>query len=107
MARDDYALRCPKCKKKINPAWTTGTHAYSAMTLDVPYFMCGACRVIYIDKAFVRREIHLWRIEQTTNQPIPSEKALYKEMLEYLYGIMNYYIRTASYRQARFLKNIS
>lgn len=108
MARDDYALRCPKCNKEISPEWTIGTRAYGTMTLDAPYFMCSTCRVIYIDKAFVRSEIHLWRTAQTTNQPIPLEKVLFKEIMEYLHkNVIDLYCRTASYRWARFKKIIS
>ena len=109
MPRDAHALLCPKCNKEISPAWMIGRRNYSARTLDVPYFMCGTCGVIDINKTAVRRAISAWRSDLSNHESehVPSHKALYRETMETLERVViDCYCRTAGYRRARFKKVI-
>ena len=109
MPRNDRALLCPKCNKQTSPAWMIGIRNYSARTLDVPYFMCGTCRVIDVNKTAVRRAISAWRSDLSNREReyVPSRKKLYRETMETLERVViDTYCRTAGYRRARFKKII-
>ena len=104
MPRDDYALRCPKCNKEKGPEWIIGTRGYSMRRLDVPYFMCGICRIIDINNSTVHKAISSWENDLLSHKHIPSHKELYREMMEILNQVIDYYCQTAGYKRAKFKK---
>jgi len=105
LPKEEYILLCPKCESAKTPEWVIGTMSYSAQRLDVPYFMCGDCRLIYVDKAILRRAVSEWR-----NNGLVSKRSTppYKKLCEEMFGVVNrvveYYCRTAGYKRCRFRK---
>ncbi len=106
MPKNSYNLCCPKCNEEKTPEWIIGTRRYSMYRLDVPYFMCGECRVIYVSKSTVRKAISEWRNELSSRKHLPSYENLCKEMMTVLNKAIDYYCQTAGYRRARFKKII-
>ena len=103
MPNSDFILRCPKCNEEKEAEWVIGMRSYSARRLDVPYFMCGMCRTICVNKAAVRRAISLWRSELPSHKHLPSAEDLHKEMIETLERVViDFYCCTAGYKRARF-----
>jgi hypothetical protein len=79
---------------------------YSVRALYLPYFMCGRCRLIYIDKNTIRQSISAWRDAASGPKNIPYEE-LYKEMMRNLEEVVEYYCRTAGYKRARFKRKLA
>lgn len=100
----EYELICPGCGKVKNANWMIGSRNYAMQRLDLPYFMCGKCRLICMDKTAVHKAISEWKNNLLTRKYIPSHEALYKEMLKTLDGVIEYYCRTAGYKRAKFKK---
>lgn len=107
MPKKEYNLLCPKCNNAKMPEWVIGTRSYSARRLDVPYFMCGNCRFIYVDKTIVRRTISEWMDNKFVSKSIPPYKKLYEEMLGVVNRVVEYYCQTAGYKRRRFRKTNS
>lgn len=102
MQANEYELPCPGCGKEKTPCWMIGSRNYSMQRLDVPYFMCGECRLICVNKTAVRKAISQWKNNLLTRKHLPSNEVLYKEMLKILDEVTEYYCRTAGYRRAKF-----
>lgn len=107
MSKDNYTLRCPKCSAMKEPEWMIGSRSYSVYRLDIPYFMCGECRLICLDKITVRKAISEWRDTRPKSiVGIPPHEYIYQEMLRTLNKVVDYYCQTAGYRRIRFKKII-
>src|SRR3989338_1342327 len=106
MPGHDYTLRCPKCNNEINATWAKGIRNYSMQTIDVPYFMCPACRVIDINNTLVRKAISSWRRGLSSRKNAPSCKVVYEDLMKTLKYFRYYFCRTAGYKLARFKKII-
>jgi len=104
LSKDDYVLYCPKCNGEKRPDWVIGTRSYSAQRLDVPYFACGGCRLICIDRTVLRQAISSWRRDGLVSKNTPSHKQLYKEMLDVVNKVVDMYCQTAGYKRCRFRK---
>ena len=98
--------RCPACKGQKHPSFAILSRQYSARALALPYFLCGDCRTIYIDKNFVRECISSWRKSSKDAMKRPFKK-FYQEAMQYLEGIINQYIQDLGYRRATFKKPTS
>jgi len=104
LSKFNHTLRCPKCDTDKEPEWMIGSRNYSMRRLDVPYFMCGECRLICLDKITLRKAISEWRRDMPSKSiaGIPSYEYIYQEMLKTLNKIVDYYCQTASYRRTQF-----
>lgn len=54
---------CPRCGKMLEPSWMfdNSFFVYSWRRADLPYFLCGDCRVAFVDKRLLRACISTWR----------------------------------------------
>lgn len=98
----NYLVCCPKCGQVKTPQ-NGPIIRYSSIRLELPYFMCGECRLIYVDKIILRREISIWRKRSPSTKSIRYEE-LCKEMAETLNEIIEYYCQNIGYRRAKFKK---
>lgn len=103
MATQNYFLHCPNCGLE-KTASDVSDREYSVRALHLPYFMCGECRLICIDKTTVRKAISAWRNTLPSRKDIPSYEKLYQEMMKTLGEIVDYYCQTAGYRRGKFKK---
>ena len=94
---------CPKCGKEKLPDNVIGSRSYSARRLDLPYFMCGDCRLIYADRPLIQQTIREYGNELSDPRAFPN-RIVCKEMLALMESVIEYYCLTASYRRAKFLK---
>jgi predicted RNA-binding Zn-ribbon protein involved in translation (DUF1610 family) len=101
---ESHTFCCPQCGEIKEPEWVIGTRSYSARRLDVPYFMCGKCRLIDVDKNTVRRALSEWRNSVSLSKNTPPYQEIYKEILEVVNRVVEYYCQTAGYKRRRFRK---
>jgi len=101
----EYLYFCPGCKSPKQPGYVIGTRSYSARRWELPYFMCGRCRLIYIDTPLLRKTISTLKKEVSGIRRL-SYRELYKEMFSCLNGVVEYYCRTAGYKQAIFKREL-
>lgn len=93
---------CPKCNKVASHSRPMFIR-YSVRRLELIMFLCGECRLIYIDKPTIRRIISRWRKEGLWTKM--SFNALCKEFLTELEGLVeNHYNPLCGYKRARFKK---
>lgn len=99
----DYDLYCPVCEKRACTA-NPGFIRYSVRRLELPIFLCGECRTIYIDKKIIRHTINEWRKRGLYEKNI-TLKQLYKEFLEEVEKMVDtYLVPKLGYKKIRFLK---
>lgn len=98
-----YDLYCPQCQKKADTANPMFIR-YSVRRLQLPIFLCGECRTIYIDKATIRHVISLWRKSGAFTRKMPFRR-LYQEFLKELEGLVaTHFVPRLGYKRVRFLK---
>ena len=92
---DDFC--CPKCKK--TPAYNAviGDRKYLARRLDLPYFLCGDCRICSYSKELIKQTIRRWK-----ESVVVPDRQIYRESTEALDKVLQYLIKTAGYRLGRF-----
>ena len=101
--RADYDLYCPECKKKASTANPMFIR-YSVRRLELPIFLCGECRTIYVEKPTVRRIISEWRKGGMWTKM--SLRQLCDEFLgELEESVWTYWVAHLGYRKARFVKH--
>lgn len=99
----EFAWYCPECSQEKLPDNMVLDRRYSCRALRLPYFMCGGCRLIYVDRVLIREIISNWKYETEELKTIPLKK-LYKETLAKLEGVIEYYCKNVGYKRARFVK---
>ena len=100
----DYGLLCQKCGKEPSQGTLLFIPSWSIRRMDIPYFMCGSCRIICADKASIRKYVCWWKKLAFTKRHLPSNKVLYKMALERAENIVDYYVANIGYHRARFLR---
>lgn len=98
-----YELYCPRCKTKADFCLTQHFTHYSMRRLELPVFVCSACRLICVDKPTVRRFIHAWYHDSMFKEKI-SFSATHKEFLGKLNELVNSYFANIGYKRVRFEK---
>lgn len=93
---------CPKCGKKREPSWACLITNYSIQRLDLPYFLCGDCRLMHIDKRLLRNIVSHWRKNSKYAQTFPF-KRIYAEVAEYMEEVIRT-MEKIGYRQKRVRK---
>src|SRR3989344_1297106 len=91
---DDFC--CPKCNKSQPYTSVIGIRKYSARRLDLPYFLCGDCRICSYSKLLLRQTISRWRSSIKIRGG--SYDRVYQESKKTLEKVLAYYVKTASYR---------
>lgn len=106
MPRGRFVLCCPGCRSIKEAEWMIGTRGYSARSFDLPYFMCGRCRLICLNKTVLLEAIRDYRNLMIPGalKHIPSQKETYRMMLKVLERTVEYYCQSAGYRRARFTR---
>lgn len=74
---------CPKCGRMVQPSWACHITAYCVRRLDLPYFLCGDCRLLHVDKALIRTIVSEWRKNSRFAKKVPSKK-IYREARDYM-----------------------
>ena len=72
------------------------------VAIELPYFACSECQLVYIDKNLLREIISTWR--KTSGYEFISQKELYQQMLAFLEEHTNYLCQNAGYKRVRFKK---
>lgn len=105
MPKDIYPddFRCPECNKVPEYTSVIGVRKYSMRKLDLPYFLCGDCRICSYSKLLLRQCISRWRKDSAGAKAIPYNQ-IYQESKGILEGTLRYYVKTAEYRLGRFRK---
>lgn len=98
-----YNLYCPRCKTKADFCLTQHFTNYSMRRLELPVFVCSACRLTCVDKPTVRRFIHEWYHDPMFKEKI-SFVEIHGEFLGKLNGLVNSYFAKLGYRRAKFIK---
>lgn len=96
---------CPKCGKKCEPSWACLITNYSIQRLDLPYFLCGDCRLMHIDKLLLRNVVSHWRKNYNKYAKTFPFKRIYAEVMEYMEEVRKM-MEKIGYRQKKF-KNSS
>jgi hypothetical protein len=84
MTRDkDIVCYCPKCNQPKEPGYLLNRDflQYAWERCELPYFTCGECRTVYIDKKFVQETISRWRKTTNARECITHKDAYYKAMV--------------------------
>lgn len=92
---------CPKCGKEKHPHCASLIHFIKR--LDMPYFMCGDCRVLCYYKMTIRECVVQLRKNDSWARSVPF-KVLYKRAIEYMDKIVWHDIKELGYRFAYFKK---
>ena len=96
----DEDFYCPKCKK--NPSKSTAmTTEYSMYRLDLPYFLCGDCRLCSYDKQLIGQVIQRWDKHSHATSHTPYEE-IYRSSIKLLEELLEYYVSRVGYRIAKF-----
>ena len=101
----EYAVFCSGCGKRVEPDIGVGRREYSTRAITYPYFMCGGCRLIYIDKVILRRAIRSWWDSLRKPKAITWE-ATYAESIKYLEESVDYDCKHGGYKRAKFKRKI-
>jgi hypothetical protein len=99
---DEYI--CPLCGKSAERNEMIGNRKHTVSIYVVPYFICGACRLLYISKRLIRESMHSWWVMVKLKEQVPF-KCVYKEAIETLENIVVKSLKEIGYRMARFKKN--
>ena len=102
----EWIYRCPECGKAKDPYYVIGSRNYSMRRWELPYFMCGECRLIYVDKSLIRKIVRELFNEIKGQKPA-SYKEVCKEMFECLDNVTKYYCISAGYKSATFKKELA
>ena len=102
----EYLYFCPECDRAKDPAYIIGIRSYSARRWDLPYFMCGDCRLIYVDKSLIRKTVRAYLDDIKGQKYLPSFPVIYKDMIGHLRKAVKYYCTTAGYKLAKFKKKL-
>ena len=78
---DDFC--CPKCGKTPEYTSVIGVRKYAMQRLDLPYFMCGKCRVCSYSKQLLKQTIKRWRKYNNPNLAV-SDGQIFTESKETL-----------------------
>lgn len=97
---DDFY--CPQCDKRMTHNGVIGIRGYLARRLDIPYFLCGDCRLCSYSKLLLRQTISRWK--EGTAIRGASYNQIYQESKKMLEETLVYYIKTAGYRFVRRFK---
>jgi hypothetical protein len=100
----DYQLLCPDCKKEPSQGNLLFIPPRSFRRMDVPYFMCSDCRIIYVDKEKIKQYVRWWKKLAFIKRHLPSNKVLYKMALEQAEDTVDYYVARVGYHRARFIR---
>lgn len=95
-----YDFYCPKCGEKPSVYNSSTTH-YSMQKLNLPYFMCGDCRICGYDKKLIRTMIHQWDKHSHAISHF-NYKKIYLNSIRLLEERTAYYVKTAGYRISEF-----
>lgn len=100
---DDFC--CPKCGKTDIINWGVSARIYSMRRLDVPYFICGDCRLCGYNKNLIGQTIRRWGEYGSRGWGFTYKK-IYNDSIKWLEEILGYYTKRASYKLiARFKQN--
>ncbi|MDP2695811.1 MAG: hypothetical protein Q8O87_01000 [bacterium] len=104
MAKDIWPddFRCPKCDSNKVVNLTMGSRKYAMVRLDLPYFLCGPCRLCSYDKRLIQQTITRWGDYGKKGGWGFSYSQIYQDSIKYLEEVMNLYIKTASYHRDKF-----
>lgn len=92
---------CPECGKEAAPSNAIWIHFLHR--LDLPYFVCGDCRTVYCDKILIKRQVSWLRKIESAARRVPF-KILFKTVMDYMNGIIEYNVSYLGYRVVRFKK---
>ncbi len=99
-----YDLYCPRCQNKAstaNPCFIR----YSVRRLQLPIFLCGECRTIYIDKLIICHAINEWYRSGLCEKNITLRR-LYREFLREIERMVDtYFVPKLGYKKINFLKH--
>ena len=86
---------CPRCKKDLGPSWMCDNNffSHSWRRLDLPYFLCGDCRVAFVDKLLLRDCISSWRKSEKGLTRRISFRDAYAKARESVARVLDYYAR--------------
>lgn len=99
----NYDLYCPRCQSRADTANPMFVR-YSVRRLQLPIFLCGECRTIYIDKSIIRHIIREWHKSGLYERNI-TLKQLYREFLGKIEKMVDtYFVPNLGYEKVRFLK---
>lgn len=96
---------CPRCKRKIEPSFAVSPRIYSVRALSIIYYLCGGCRLMYINKSQIRSAVSSWRKSSRYTRREPFAK-FYAAAMRYLADIARYNKKNLGYKFARFKKAV-
>lgn len=99
---EENQFYCPSCGK-LASANQTLCRKYSFEALRTSYFLCGKCRLFFISKKLVRKEVSEWWRRNKARQKIPF-KYFYNESIKYLTETVWDYHKNIGYKLAYFKK---
>jgi len=97
---DDF--QCPQCGKVPKYNSVIGVREYSVRRLDLPYFMCGDCRLCSYSKLLLKQTISRWG--NSVKLKGISHSQVYQASKKIVEEVLAYYTRTAGYRLVPYFK---
>lgn len=100
MTNQENIRYCPNCNKVIDPCFLFNSEffKYSFSRLDLPYFLCGNCRLAYVDKKLIQKAVSDWR-KRTNAHKYISHKDAYKKALKFVEEQVRYLITHTGYEK--------
>ncbi|MBI2121827.1 MAG: hypothetical protein HYT98_01775 [Candidatus Sungbacteria bacterium] len=97
---------CSRCNKPSTPNYTNGSREYANEAFVMSYFLCKNCRLIFISKRLLRKEVRAWWKRNNLKRQAPF-KYFYEEAYKCLYGpeVLEYHKRIG-YKLAHFKQKI-
>jgi len=96
-----YNFFCPKCGEKADVCVSSRVRCWTR--IDVPYFVCVRCRLVYYDKSLTREIVSRWRKGDPCAKRMLFRIA-YRETKKFLEKIIQYRIKEMGEKYTRFIK---
>jgi hypothetical protein len=94
---------CPKCGTPAERCEMIGTRTHTTEVPGIPYFICGKCRSIFVNKRLVRETMHGWWRRNRLKRIAPFTK-FYDDAIEQLDTYVVAYFKNIGYTPMRFIK---
>jgi len=91
---------CPNCGKELEISWMfdNSFFDYSWRRADLPFFLCGDCRVAFIDKKLLLLSVSTWRNGEKALSKRISFRDAHQKAKESLDETLKYYVENVGYK---------